>query len=82
MAYMICTMSSLSEWLCWIEGCLTWFINKYMLFRLFVNMNVSMVRDMVFSIANSIANSSALRLVGYPSSLVAMLMFRCLLNTL
>lgn len=44
MVAMMWAISSLCGWLSYEEGCLTWFSRRYMLLRLFVKINVSMLR--------------------------------------
>ena len=44
MVAMMWAISSLCGWLYYEEGCLTWFSRRYMLLRLFVKINVSMLR--------------------------------------
>jgi len=64
MAFIMCVMRSLSGWLFWEEGCLMWLSRRYMMLRLSVKMNVSVVMDLVCSIANSNAYSYALSIFG------------------
>lgn len=73
MAPMICVMRSLFGWLFWKEGCWMWFCRWYMLLRLSIKMNVSVLSDVVCSMANNSACNSILKMLGYLGSLVVIL---------
>ena len=59
-------MRSLSGWWCWEVGCCMWLLIRYMLFRLSVNMCVSVWVVCMDIMAMSIAFNSALSMFWYP----------------
>ena len=62
-------ISNLSGWWCCDVGCLMWLLIRYILFRLSVNMWVSILVVRMVLIAKSMTLSSALRMFWYPGSL-------------
>lgn len=48
-----------------------WFSSRYMMLRLPMEINVSMERDLIYSIARSSAYNWAWKVFGYPRNLVA-----------
>lgn len=81
MYWTIDAISSLSIWLCWEDGCLTWLSMKWMLLRLSVKICMSWLTSCVLASTNQIACSSALRMFWNPESLYAICMLLSWLYT-
>ena len=67
------SLSRLSEWLCWDDGCRMWLFIRYIMLRLSVRMWISCVSCCVFWISIRMAFSLALRMFCRPRSLSAIL---------